>query len=59
LGYYAISVGGCVASLGAMILKVDLKDPSSCWWWFRYGFWLAGGSITGGLLWQACIGRSI
>ncbi|KAK6204024.1 hypothetical protein LQW54_008597 [Pestalotiopsis sp. IQ-011] len=47
LGYFVIAIGGCAASLGAMIAKVDLRDPSSCWWWFRYGFWL-----TGGLLWQ-------
>ena len=50
LGYYAITVGGCSSSLGTMIMKVNLKDPLSCWWWFRYGFWLAGGSIAGGLL---------
>jgi 4-hydroxybenzoate polyprenyltransferase len=54
LGYYGIAIGGCVASLGAMIARVDLKNLSSCWWWFRYGFWLAGGSITGGLLWEFC-----
>ncbi|KAH7322597.1 UbiA prenyltransferase family-domain-containing protein [Stachybotrys elegans] len=50
--FYGISVGGCVASLGAMIANVDLQESASCWWWFRYGFWLAGGSIAGGLLSQ-------
>lgn len=48
--YYGCTVGGCLLSLGTMIIKVDLRDPSSCWWWFRYGFWLAGGSIAVGLL---------
>ncbi|KAL2834987.1 hypothetical protein BDW59DRAFT_168319 [Aspergillus cavernicola] len=35
--YYLLSVFGAAASLG------------SCWWWFGNGFWLAGGSIVGGL----------
>lgn len=55
-GYYTVAIGGCVASLGAMITNVDLKESASCWWWFRYGFWLAGGSIAGGLLSQINIG---
>ncbi|KAI0145107.1 UbiA-domain-containing protein [Xylariaceae sp. FL1272] len=48
--YYFIAAGGSALSLGAMIAHVELKDSASCWWWFRYGFWLAGGSIAGGLL---------
>ncbi|KAI8963315.1 UbiA prenyltransferase [Daldinia sp. FL1419] len=48
--YYILAVGGCFASLGIMILNVDLGDSLSCWLWFRYGFWLAGGSMTIGLL---------
>ncbi|KAI0443014.1 prenyltransferase [Xylaria telfairii] len=48
--YYLVGCGGCLSSLGLMIANVDLKNPQSCWWWFRYGFWFAGGSITGGLL---------
>jgi 4-hydroxybenzoate polyprenyltransferase len=50
LQYYIIATGGCFSGLGIMIAKVELKNSSSCWWWFRYGFWLAGGSIAGGLL---------
>jgi len=50
LQYFAIVIGGCLSSLGIMIHKVELQESSSCWWWFRYGFWLAGGSILGGLL---------
>ncbi|KAI1329094.1 UbiA prenyltransferase family-domain-containing protein [Xylariaceae sp. FL0255] len=48
--YYIIAAGGSALSLGAMILHVELKDSASCWWWFRHGFWLAGGSIAAGLL---------
>ncbi|OTA98697.1 hypothetical protein M426DRAFT_76821 [Hypoxylon sp. CI-4A] len=48
--FYVVAIGGCLLSLGTMILKVDLRSPLSCWWWFRYGFWLAGGSIMGGLV---------
>ncbi|KAL2143743.1 hypothetical protein VTI28DRAFT_10040 [Corynascus sepedonium] len=47
--YYVFALGGCAASLGAMIRRVDLGSPASCWWWFRYGFWLAGGSVAAGL----------
>ncbi|TVY31830.1 4-hydroxybenzoate polyprenyltransferase, mitochondrial [Lachnellula occidentalis] len=39
--YFVIAVGGCLSSLGMMIHKVELRESSSCWWWFRYGFWLA------------------
>lgn len=49
-GYYVLAVGGALTSLGLMIIKVNLKDKASCWWWFGKGFWFAGGSITGGLL---------
>ncbi|KAI6085200.1 UbiA prenyltransferase [Hypoxylon rubiginosum] len=48
--FYAIAGGGSLLSLGAMIANVELKDSASCWWWFRYGFWLAGGAIAGGLV---------
>ncbi|KAI4272912.1 MAG: hypothetical protein LQ337_004990 [Flavoplaca oasis] len=48
--YFIIAVGGTAASLGLLVAKVDLKDSSSCWWWFSNGFWSVGGSITGGLI---------
>ncbi|KAI2643724.1 UbiA prenyltransferase family-domain-containing protein [Xylaria nigripes] len=48
--YYGIAAGGSALSLGVMISSVQLKDSTSCWWWFRYGFWLAGSSVAGGLL---------
>ncbi|KAI2607916.1 UbiA prenyltransferase [Hypoxylon sp. NC1633] len=50
VAFHAIAAGGSLLSLGAMITNVELKDSASCWWWFRYGFWLAGGAIAGGLL---------
>ncbi|KAL8746680.1 MAG: hypothetical protein Q9190_001334 [Brigantiaea leucoxantha] len=48
--YYIVAAGGSSLSLGLMISMVDLKSSESCWWWFSNGFWLTGGSITGGLL---------
>jgi 4-hydroxybenzoate polyprenyltransferase len=48
--FYSFAVSGSLLSLGSKIVKVDLTNPTNCWWWFRYGFWLAGGSISIGLL---------
>lgn len=50
LPYFTLSVGGCVKSVGFMIAKVDLGNPSSCWLWFSKGFWITGAAISGGLL---------
>ncbi|KAK3328244.1 UbiA prenyltransferase family-domain-containing protein [Cercophora scortea] len=50
LAYYALTVGGCAVSMGAMVAKVDLKDPASCWTWFSQGFWSTGVAIASGLL---------
>ena len=27
-----------------MVTAVDVENPSSCWWWFKYGALLVGGS---------------
>ncbi|KAJ8070661.1 hypothetical protein OCU04_001032 [Sclerotinia nivalis] len=39
-----------VASTAVLLLRmawnVDLGDPRSCWWWFKYGSLLVGGSLT-------------
>lgn len=48
--FFAVSCGGGLSSLATMIYRVRLDDVSSCWWWFRYGCWLTGGSISAGLL---------
>lgn len=44
-----VSCGGSALTLSTIIRKVDLKDPKNCWWWFRNGAWLTGGSISTGL----------
>lgn len=48
--FFVGSCGSAAAALGLMIWKVNLKDVSSCWWWFKYGAWFTGGGITAGLL---------
>ncbi|KAH7627199.1 hypothetical protein B0T09DRAFT_368376 [Sordaria sp. MPI-SDFR-AT-0083] len=61
--YYAITVGGCVVSVGSMIALVDLTDPASCWTWFSWGFWPTGAAIAAGLLvehgWQRMAGDGL
>ncbi|KAI0126777.1 UbiA family prenyltransferase [Xylariales sp. AK1849] len=48
VGYYLLACGGTALSLLAMIGLVDLRNPSSCAWWFKADFWLVGGSISAG-----------
>ncbi|KAL8871920.1 MAG: hypothetical protein Q9174_002354 [Haloplaca sp. 1 TL-2023] len=48
--FFASTIISNVATLGLMIRKVNLKDVSSCWWWFKYGAWFTGGGISVGLL---------
>lgn len=50
--YYTGSCLGVAVSLGMMIWKVDLGQPSECWWWFSNGTWFVGGSILFGFLSQ-------
>ena len=47
--YVMIGCGGSALALGLMISKVDLKNASSCAWFFYRGFWYVGGSIVVGL----------
>lgn len=47
--YFIGTCGGTAMALGSMIAKVDLKQPSSCFWFFHRGFWYVGGSIVMGL----------
>ncbi|KAI1809744.1 prenyltransferase [Poronia punctata] len=49
-GYYSVSLGASVGSLGSMIYCVDLDDEASCWWWFSKGFWFTGVSLSLGLV---------
>ena len=48
--YFAGSCMGGFSTLSYMIWRVELKNPRSCWWWFRYGSWFTGGAISLGLL---------
>ena len=55
--YFPVSCFGAGSSLGAMIWKVDLKQPYECWWWFSNGTWLVGGSIAAGFIIEICDSR--
>ncbi|KAF4551666.1 UbiA prenyltransferase-like protein [Elsinoe fawcettii] len=46
--YYLGVVGGSLAGNGLQIWKVRLEDAASCWWWFRKGVWITGGTIVVG-----------
>ncbi|KAJ6002873.1 hypothetical protein N7451_005420 [Penicillium sp. IBT 35674x] len=48
--FFVGSCGSALLSLGLMIWKVQLKNVSNCWWWFKNGCLLTGGGITLGLL---------
>ena len=48
--FFIGSCGSAAATLGFMIWKVNLKEVSNCWWWFKNGAWLTGGGIAAGLL---------
>lgn len=48
--FYTFSCGGAAVVLGTIIRRVRLKDPKNCWWWFKHGAWLTGGTISAGLL---------
>ena len=47
--YFGGTCGGAAINLACMIWLVDLKKPTNCFWWFRNGCWLVGGSVTAGL----------
>ena len=55
--YHCVAVGGNVAGLLSMVVKLDLDDPRDCLWWFQRGSLLVGGSIAGGL-WGEYFARS-
>jgi 4-hydroxybenzoate polyprenyltransferase len=47
--FFLGSCGGAVLSLGVMIWRVRLKEVKNCWWWFKNGCWITGGTIAFGL----------
>lgn len=48
--YFVISCGGAGLALLIMLVRVDLKTPASCAWWFGEGTALVGVSLVTGLL---------
>lgn len=50
------ALGGAITSLALMIVKVELNQEESCWWWFSKGFWYPGGSIVAGLFLEYIFG---
>ena len=46
--YFILTCGGTAMALGIMIAKVNLEDPSSCFWFFRRSFWYVGGCMLAG-----------
>ncbi|GAP85195.1 putative family protein [Rosellinia necatrix] len=48
--YYLLTVGASTWSVVAMVAKVDLQDPTSCWLWFSKGFLLTGAAMVSGLM---------
>lgn len=47
--FFLGSCGGAGLTLATMIRRVQLKDASNCWWWFKNGCWFTGGGIALGL----------
>ncbi|RMZ80266.1 hypothetical protein DV738_g2863, partial [Chaetothyriales sp. CBS 135597] len=47
--FYLVSCGGGAVALTTIARKVKLDDPKDCWWWFRNGAWLTGGTISLGM----------
>ena len=46
-------LGACVAPaalLGLMVIRVDVRDPQICWWWFRHGSLIIGWTVALGLI---------
>ena len=49
MAFYLLAVGGSAASLGIMLVFVDIQSSKNCWWWFGKGFWFVGLALSGGL----------
>jgi 4-hydroxybenzoate polyprenyltransferase len=47
--YFIGTCASAVASLGTMIYRVNLNSIDDCWWWFKNGCWITGGSISFGM----------
>lgn len=47
--FFVSSCGGALATLWTMIWRVRLDEMKDCWWWFKNGCWITGGTISFGL----------
>lgn len=47
--YYIGVCGASIVGNAVQIYKVRLDDPANCWWWFRKGVWITGGTIAAGM----------
>lgn len=48
--YYVGTSLGTGVILGCMIMKVDIRDPSHCWWWFKVASSTIGWAIEAGFI---------
>ena len=48
--FFVGSCGGAAVALGTMVRRVNLRDVRDCWWWFKNGALITGGTISAGLL---------
>ena len=56
--FFVASCGGAATTLTTMIYRVELKSVQNCWWWFRNGCWITGGTISAGLLGDYLVRRT-
>jgi len=47
--FFVGTCGSAALTTAIMIVRVNLKSPADCWWWFRKGCWFTGGGISLGL----------
>jgi 4-hydroxybenzoate polyprenyltransferase len=47
--YFVGTCAGAIVSLGSMIYRVKLDSVADCWWWFKNGSWITGGTISFGM----------
>ncbi|KAI2613379.1 UbiA prenyltransferase family [Hypoxylon sp. NC1633] len=48
--FMSVACGGTMATLGYMILTIDLTNPAECIWWFKDSCWLFGLPVSTGLV---------
>ncbi len=48
--YFVGTCCGTIVTLGIMVRRLDVESPANCLWWFKYGCWITGGTISSGLI---------